>query len=116
MAEGVKKYTVTFDGNGGITRTASIETEYTGKLPFLPDVLRFGYTFQGWYTDAGDRVDGDTVFKSDTTLYAHWEPIPIERIILNTYEVKLFVDGSSQMIEAVPLPLFALRQAIEWRS
>ena len=45
-----------------------------GKLTTLPDPVRDGYTFDGWYTatDGGEKVTTETVFTEDTTIYAHW--------------------------------------------
>ena len=47
-----------------------------GRIPNLDEYnpTRAAYEFTGWYTkeEGGDRVDTDTVFRKDTTLYAHW--------------------------------------------
>ncbi len=76
-AHWVKIYTVKFDANGGGALT---KTEHTGiecKLDYLPTAIRVGYHFLGWFTDAedGDKITTDTVFSSDTTVYAHWVKI-----------------------------------------
>lgn len=42
----------------------------------LMDATRENYKFLGWFTKpimGGERVDQDTVFTSDTTLYARWQ-------------------------------------------
>ena len=66
-------YTVTFDANGGTCETSTATTE-NGKLTSLPTATRSSYTFNGWYTAAsgGTKVTTDTVFPSDTTVYAQW--------------------------------------------
>ena len=66
--------TITFDANGGTCATASAVTDTGGKLAELPMPTYDGYTFDGWYTAAtgGDKITTDTVFDSDTTVYAHW--------------------------------------------
>lgn len=47
-----------------------------GRIPNLNEYspTRDAHDFTGWYTqeEGGDRVDTDTVFREDTTLYAHW--------------------------------------------
>lgn len=84
------EYTITFDANGGDCRIVSWATGKDGRLPFLPDeesgdISRDGYTLKGWYTKAtgGVQVTTSTVFKSDTTIYAHWTTKPTYTITLN---------------------------------
>lgn len=68
-------YVVTFDANGGSCEVVSMHTDLSGKIASLPTATRSGYTFTGWYTaaDGGDKVTVETVFDTNTTLYAHWE-------------------------------------------
>lgn len=64
-------YTVTFDANGGASFTSS-EKYRDGKIAWLPTPERSGYTFDGWYTTYGTKVnEGDTV-DSNVTLVAKW--------------------------------------------
>ncbi len=84
------EYTITFDANGGVCSIVSWVTDADGRLPFLPDeesgdISREGYTLKGWYTKAtgGVQVTTSTVFKSDTTIYAHWTTKPTYTITLN---------------------------------
>lgn len=67
-------YTVTFVANGGTVTTTSAETDTDGKLIYLPTPVRDGYLFDGWFTqlNGGTQATVDTVFTSDTTLYAMW--------------------------------------------
>ena len=41
----------------------------------MPNPIRSGYTFLGWYTKAlgGTRVDENTIVTENTTYYAHWQ-------------------------------------------
>ena len=68
------EFIVTFDGNGGTPSVGSMTT--TGqKLPSLPSASRSGsYSFDGWYTEksGGTKITKDTVFHTNTTVYAHW--------------------------------------------
>lgn len=67
-------YTITFDANGGTSDVANMTTGADGKLSALPTAVRDGYTFKGWYTSTNDgtKVDIETVYTQDTTLYAQW--------------------------------------------
>ena len=73
------EYTVTLDANGGRISTyynhVAIEKNKTyGKLP---QPIREGYNFLGWYTDPvkGTKINSTTKFtgSEDVTLYAHWQ-------------------------------------------
>lgn len=72
----VKTFNITFDANGGtIQGSSSAVTNNDGKLTSLPTASRSGdYQFAGWYTNlnGGIQITVDTVFSSNTTLYAHW--------------------------------------------
>lgn len=72
--EPTKKYSITFDANGGTVETKTIETNVAGKITEFPKAELSGTMFGGWYTEAvfGDRVSTDTVFEEDTTLYARY--------------------------------------------
>ncbi|MGI6181321.1 MAG: InlB B-repeat-containing protein [Agathobaculum sp.] len=70
-----QKYTVIFNANGGSVTVSSAETNAAHKLDILPTPTRSGsYRFDGWYTEAkgGTEVTANTVFVSDSTIYAHW--------------------------------------------
>ncbi len=72
-------YTLVFDANGGEC-SASGWTCYSGYAinDELPDAIRTGYTFVGWYTAAsgGSIVTASSMFTSSSsvTVYAHWTP------------------------------------------
>ena len=65
---------VTFDANGGSCSTASSAVDSNGFLLVLPEAVRNGYTFEGWFTaqSGGERITNTTVFRSSGTVYAHW--------------------------------------------
>ena len=67
------EYTISFDANGGSVEPATAVTT-DGKLSTLPQPTRSNYTFDGWYTEreGGDRITENTVFQSNTIIYAHW--------------------------------------------
>jgi len=65
---------ITFNTNGGSSAAASTYTALSGKLASLPVPTRSGYSFGGWYTqsDGGDKINTNTVFTANRTIYAHW--------------------------------------------
>lgn len=65
---------VTFDPNGGSVTPTGGTLNASGKLASLPTPTRSGYSFNGWYTakEGGTKVNTDTVFTEDTTIYAQW--------------------------------------------
>ena len=68
------EHIVTFDGNGGTSSVGSMTTT-DQKLTSLPSASRSGsYSFDGWYTEksGGTKITKDTVFHTNTTVYAHW--------------------------------------------
>ena len=69
-----KRYTITFNGNGGTPSVTSMTT-IDQKLPELPTATHSGrYSFDGWYTAAsgGTKITTAYVFSANTTAYAHW--------------------------------------------
>nr|WP_325240009.1 S-layer homology domain-containing protein [uncultured Oscillibacter sp.] len=72
--DGTAAYTISFSAEGGTVAPSSAVTDSDGKLTGLPTPERSGYTFSGWYTSAegGTLVSTETVFSTNTTVYAHW--------------------------------------------
>ena len=72
--------TVTFKCQGGTARIGTtdvkeftMQTKWPGVLDGTPSTPgRSGYKFEGWYTAAGVKVDADTLFLRNSTVYAHW--------------------------------------------
>ena len=67
------EFIVTFDGNGGTPSVGSMTTT-NQKLPSLPSASQSKHSFDGWYTEksGGTKITTDTVFHTNTTVYAHW--------------------------------------------
>ena len=73
--------TVTFKCQGGTARIGStdvkeftMQTKWPGVLDGTPTTpSRSSYKFEGWYTAAGVKVDENTLFLRNTTVYAHWK-------------------------------------------
>ena len=93
----VRWYTVTFNPNGGTVDTTSAKTE-NGKLSTLPTPTRENYVFLGWYTTqtGGNLVTTETVFSSDTTLYARWQEKALPVITVHIDPAK---GGSCEVME-----------------
>ena len=73
-AKWVKACSVWFDTNGGAW-LESIEVAAGNTIPQLPTPERTGYTFGGWYKDAGltQLFDTNEIINDTITLYAKWE-------------------------------------------
>jgi uncharacterized repeat protein (TIGR02543 family) len=72
-----KKYTITFNVNGGKALSAKTKTvRYDKKYGALKTPKRTGYIFDGWFTEktAGDQILPEDIVKitKNKTLYAHW--------------------------------------------
>lgn len=69
-------YDVTFDLNYTGAPAMTTQIIESGKTAFEPmnDPTRNGYTFDGWFADAGKgtEFDFDTVITTDTIVYAGW--------------------------------------------
>ena len=75
LKEAAPTYTITFDENDG-TEVADVPAVPAGSIISAPtEPTKVGYTFNGWYKEAGLTnlwdFDTDTV-TADTTLYAKW--------------------------------------------
>jgi hypothetical protein len=72
---GAETYTIALNANGGSVSPTTMQTDTDGKLTSLPAPIRSGsYRFDGWFTAAsgGTKVTASTVFRTNTTIYAHW--------------------------------------------
>ena len=91
-----KKYTITFDSNGG-SEVKSITAAYGALISKpTPDPTKTGYTFTGWFKESD--FQNEWAFEtnkvtSDTTLYAKWG--------LDLYSIKYF-DGSREITDLTP--------------
>ena len=76
LSDTPKTFTITLDANGGtLSGAATVTTNAEGKLDSLPAApTREGYSFEGWFTAAsgGKKVDLQSTFEKDSTIYAHW--------------------------------------------
>ncbi|WP_370688141.1 S-layer homology domain-containing protein [uncultured Bacteroides sp.] len=67
-------YTIAFNANGGTVNPGYAVTDSSGRLTNLPIPTLTNYKFNGWFTatSGGTKITTETVFDSDTTIYAQW--------------------------------------------
>ena len=68
----VKKFTVTFDSQGG-SKVNSITVNEGGKLTLPTNPTKANSKFVGWYTKNNAIVNSGAIVKENMTLYAHWQ-------------------------------------------
>ena len=87
---------VRFDANGGSLKVISMDIPIGGDYGELPQPVRGGYAFAGWYTQArgGRRVSNYDALTStqDHTLYAHWAALAAAPTEPETYLTTVFED------------------------
>lgn len=99
-----KKYTVTYNANGGTVSGTSKSVTYNAKYGTLPTPKRAGYSFLGWYTakTGGSKITETTIVKitSNQTIYAQWKETRITYEDLSkNYKCKNSSKGTSPYIE-----------------
>lgn len=82
-ADNNKKIRLSLSSCGGRCNKKYIDTVLGEAMPALPEPVRKGYDFDGWYTkiSGGDKIEGDACFDVDTEIYAHWSKNDSGRII-----------------------------------
>ena len=67
---------VTFDANGGRTYEQTRMVAAGSAVGELPDPIRDGYVFAGWWTAraSGSKIATGSIVEAATTFYAHWTP------------------------------------------
>jgi uncharacterized repeat protein (TIGR02543 family) len=91
--------TATFNGNGGTPSYASRTYNVGNAYGELPTAVRLGYTFGGWYTEAGgtgSQVTTSTPVPYVTaghTLYAKWTPTAASDYVYTISNGKVTITG-----------------------
>ena len=95
-----KKYTVTFNANGGTVTPETMKVTYGCLYGELPTPTRKGYTFVGWFTNSNGgtqvKADAEVTTAADRTLHAHWTQ--------NIYTVTIKDDKDGKVIESQQIP------------
>lgn len=113
-----RTHKITFDGNGGKSSVEFLYTDKDGYLPDLPEAARDHFTFDGWWTTPegeGTKIHEEYIFESDTTVYARWNPIPIESVTVKPATVTLVKGGTANFTVTI-MPENAYVETIEWES
>ncbi len=99
---GYREYNITFYANYGIMNENSLQTTVNQRIPSLPVVTRNGYTFKGWYTQpsGGNLVTTNTIFYSDTAVYAQWESYTAE---ISNFSITAVTETTANISVTIPL-------------
>lgn len=102
-AKWVKKYSISYEMNGG-TAAAELPTEYiAGEELDIQDYApeKEGYIFFGWYLDESfsDKADIDEETEGNLTLYARWLDAPSFTAEIPDKNKPFLGDGSSFSID-----------------
>ena len=91
----INQYTVTFNANGHGTAPSAVKVNYGAKVSKPTDPAVTGYTFGGWYKEAGctNQYNFNSTVTSDITLYAKWT--------INQYTVTFSANGHGTAPSAV---------------
>ncbi len=96
------KYVVSFETNGG-SSVNSINV-YSGEKAIKPaDPTKDYYAFAGWYSDINLRqaFDFNTPVTEDITLFAKWNPSPVDGMFLVTLDLN---GGTSSLPSSTEVP------------
>lgn len=88
-------YVVSFDEGAGNLDVEQTDIIFGDAYGTLPTPQRTGYTFTGWYTEAGDLITAESVvdIASNHTLYARYTP--------NVYMIKFDANGTTAKVEPI---------------
>ncbi len=111
------KHTITLDAQGGTLSSNVMTTDMLGQLATYPDPTpaNAGTVFLGWYlspTDSTTQINPKYRFDASTTIYAHWEYVPVTSITMTSATNITF--GDALTVTADVLPTHATNQDIEW--
>ena len=92
------EYEVTFDVNGGDALASNVKAvTFDSAYGELPAPTYIGYTFLGWFDEAGNEVTAETVYKiaGDSTLTAQWKAktnitYKVQHLLLNASGDKVY--------------------------
>lgn len=98
-AKWAKKCTVKFDANKGSVKTKSKSVGYKEMYGTMPQAVRRGYSFSGWYTkkSGGKKITekSKVTTTKTTTLYARWKKVTVSKAavskVTNTSGLKMTV-------------------------
>ena len=82
FANWIPKYTITLDPNEGTVSPSSVEVTSGNTIGELPTPERFGFVFDGWFTDPieGSKITSSYEPVENKTIYAHWSKITASNV------------------------------------
>lgn len=91
--------TVTFYYDGGNISLKEKTVSYGSTYGDLPITQKDGWTFIGWFTSDGIKIETDTqaFLKENQTLYAHWEKNPTA-VIYGDVNDDGYIDGKDSVL------------------
>src|SRR5690606_19483027 len=99
-------YQITLNANSGQVNPNTVNVVF-GSFETLPIPTRFGYAFEGWFTNLGVQItdhQGELMqvwsIDSNITLEAHWVPV--------SYQVKVIMENSTLYITNITNDYFIL--------
>lgn len=102
----IEIFTVTFNANGGTPEPQSQDVEDGGKVTEPPAMTKTNCSFDGWYREDAfsNKWDfAEDAVTADITLYAKWEPYPVNQHSKETVkfdkDYDVFIEGTFTDIE-----------------
>ena len=82
LSNWIPKYTITLDPNEGTVSPSSVEVTSGNTIGELPTPERFGFVFDGWFTDPieGSKITSSYEPVENKTIYAHWSKITASNV------------------------------------
>lgn len=110
-----KKYTVTFNSNGG-SAISSQTIEENSKVTKPSNPTRNGFTFLGWYYN-NNQFDFNTKITSNLTLNAKWEAIIISATAISLdQDVYYMFEKDTIKINSIIIPSNTTDKTVIWSS
>lgn len=90
-----KKYSITFNSNGGST-IETIKVDEGGKLTLPQAPTKANHRFEGWFTDetCATPFDATSTITADLTLYAKWQEVGFYSVDFNDHGLGYVLDDS----------------------
>lgn len=117
------EFVLTFDPNGGrVSPYSAQKTIFAGDVyGKLPEPMRSGYAFLGWFTEPEDGVQilpsNMVTVLDDQTVYAHWEYSPMDywafvlenttQRIFDCQEVRVYLELMADRVTMLYAPLIS---------
>ncbi len=116
----MNSFNITFYADGGKPEYSHMTVYYKDTFGKLPETVKMGYMFAGWYTRDGVQVTEDTqmLFTSNTTLFARWIKIEANTAAaLDNNDTLLTGCGIAAVVDGLALAVgFALKKRKKFKK